>query len=107
LLTKEDERALSMGISISTSSRRLPRDTILHREIRRWNANIASIRGVFDDVAMINVGLRRANASRQIILRPDCRELSFWICDASSFTVAARAVMRDFSPAIVFCSSST
>src|SRR6266496_1348908 len=31
---------------------------------------------MLDDVAVIDIGLRRANAGRQIILRADCRELS-------------------------------
>src|SRR5213083_2807751 len=34
---------------------------------------------MLDDVAVINVGLRRGNASREVILRADCGELA-WIC---------------------------
>ena len=59
--------------------------------------------------------LRRSDPVPNSLLRTICgsvlfassRALTFWICSACSFTIAARTVIPDFSSAIVFSCSST
>src|SRR6266508_2872245 len=48
---------------------------------------------MLDNVAVVNVGLRRTNAGREIILRPDRRELA-WICFHRVFETALGRIRR-------------
>src|SRR4029450_2355527 len=48
---------------------------------------------MLDDVAVVNVGLRRGNTTREIILRADCGELA-WICFHGVFESAFGWIRR-------------